>query len=331
MKRMNMKEFKTKLENKYGDHFEIISNEYINNKTPITVKCKKCNHIRNISPNKILTDSKCPKCSKKLKKNTKMFTDEVILLTNGEYDVIGDYINTSTKIKMIHLKCGHEWDVLPKNFLSKSVLSRCPKCSHRSTKYSDIEYHEKLKVLNPEFTVLSDYISTMDNVILQCNTCKTEFKRKAGYSLKTEIKCPECSGSDSVGVQKIKNFLKLNDVDYETEVWYDNLRSSRNRPLFIDFYIPKLDIYIEFDGRQHFHGFHDGDITMYRENDIIKNDFVLKNNKKLLRIRYSQKKNIESILESVLLQSSTTIESYNILLFDQGLIKEGNYFKYYNE
>jgi very-short-patch-repair endonuclease len=35
---------------------------------------------------------------------------------------------------MKHNKCGHEWEVLPKNFISKSVSSRCPVCSKTISK-----------------------------------------------------------------------------------------------------------------------------------------------------------------------------------------------------
>ena len=44
----------------------------------------------------------------------------------GKYSVIGEYVNTSTKIRVKHLICENEYDVRPNHILSGKG---CPFCS----------------------------------------------------------------------------------------------------------------------------------------------------------------------------------------------------------
>ena len=44
---------------------------------------------------------------------------------NGDYVVLGKYINDSTKIKMKHVKCENEYDATPSNILRGKGCPRC--------------------------------------------------------------------------------------------------------------------------------------------------------------------------------------------------------------
>jgi very-short-patch-repair endonuclease len=76
-----------------------------------------------------------------------------------------------------------------------------------------------------------------------------------------------------------------------------------------DFYIPSNNLLIEYDGKQHymigsrFGSFistkKDLDDIQYR--DKLKTEYAVKNNIKLLRIKYTEFKNIEEILTKELL------------------------------
>ena len=71
-----------------------------------------------------------------------------------------------------------------------------------------------------------------------------------------------------------------------------------------DFYIPNLNLCIEYDGKQHFEPInYFGGIDSFNKQiikDSIKNDFCHKNNIKLMRIPYYEFNNIEKILDNVL-------------------------------
>lgn len=114
-----------------GEHTVI--GEYVNNNTPITMRHNNdsCdNYVWDVSPGDFITsNNRCPKCSKKARKDTSVYSTEVHNLTNGEYEVIGEYVNADTPIKMKHNSndCfNHEWECIPYNFLNGT---RCPRCS----------------------------------------------------------------------------------------------------------------------------------------------------------------------------------------------------------
>ena len=83
--------------------------------------------------------------------------------------------------------------------------------------------------------------------------------------------------------------------------------------LKFDFYLPDYNKVIEYDGRQHFEPvkFWNGQdaeayhkLVMLRDN--IKNQYCKKNNIKMLRIPYTQFKNLEKILDDEIIESSET-------------------------
>lgn len=53
---------------------------------------------------------------------------KVAELGDGEYICIGEYVNTSTKVLMRHVACGHEYETTPLNFVQGR---RCPGCSKK--------------------------------------------------------------------------------------------------------------------------------------------------------------------------------------------------------
>lgn len=112
-------------------------------------------------------------------KNTKIFKKEVYDLVKDEYEVLGEYIDTNTYIRMKHNKCGHEWDIVPVDFLTKDI--RCPECANKiisnaskfieqylsenniyfikEKKFSDCKYKKQLPFdfYLPEYNLLLEY------------------------------------------------------------------------------------------------------------------------------------------------------------------------------
>jgi len=71
-------------------------------------------------------------------------------------------------------------------------------------------------------------------------------------------------------------------------------------PLPFDFHLPEYNIYIEYDGEQHFKRYKfekdDNNLNIRKLRDQIKTDYCKNNNIKLIRIKYTDFKKIESIL-----------------------------------
>ena len=92
--------------------------------------------------------------------------------------------------------------------------------------------------------------------------------------------------------------LRIGDY-FEREVKIDGLKYKRS--LYMDYYITEYDLYIEYDGKQHFiyqEGFHD--YNVFRDSQIrdrIKNNFFIDNKLNLLRLDKTNFSHIDEILK----------------------------------
>ena len=111
------------------------------------------------------------------------------------------------------------------------------------------------------------------------------------------IACPQCRKSS--GEELIKQFLILNKIEYVRQYRLPAFK-TRKLKLYYDFYLPKLNLLIEFDGVQHFIPIEKwGGLETLRnvqKRDEIKNKFAKTYNIPLLRISYKNKDNIEKLL-----------------------------------
>lgn len=114
--------------------------------------------------------------------------------------------------------------------------------------------------------------------------------------------CPECNNHSSKGEDKIRKYLKSTNIDFIEQYKFKNCKNVN--PLPFDFYVPSLNLTIEYDGEQHykpvdFFGGEEG--FLYRQqNDKIKTQYCKDNNIKLIRIPYTEFNNIENILNKEL-------------------------------
>lgn len=114
---------------------------------------------------------------------------------------------------------------------------------------------------------------------------------------------------ESLGEELIKDILIKENIIFEREKIFNNLKKLR-----FDFYIPSLNIIIEFDGLQHYKITNFTTSTLL-EHDKIKNEWCLKNNIKLFRIPYSELSNLKNYNFNDLINDKwkvTTINHYNI-------------------
>ena len=105
--------------------------------------------------------------------------------------------------------------------------------------------------------------------------------------------------SASHGVQKIKQILTDNNINFKTEYVFDNLLSPLHAPLRFDFAIfnnNQLIKLIEFDGPQHFKeydGYFKNKLEQIQLYDNLKNQYCKEHNIILLRIPYTDIEKID--------------------------------------
>ena len=110
--------------------------------------------------------------------------------------------------------------------------------------------------------------------------------------------CPLCN--ESKGEKKIENFLIKNNISFQAQKKFDNLKDKRK--LSYDFYIPSKNLLIEYQGEQHYSQqkfFQNRKRFLeQKHHDWLKRKYAKNNNLNLLTISYLEFENIETILEA---------------------------------
>lgn len=299
-RRKTAEEFKNQVYDKVKDEYEVLD-EYINSSTPIKMKHNKCGCIYPVRPNDFLKGSRCPECAKMLRvknqrKKIEDFKDEVYHRVGGEYEVLGDYINTDTPILMKHNECGCIYPVTPHNFLKGT---RCPECygnKKRTPEEFKQEVYDKVK---DEYSVLSEYNNSNTPIKMKHNKCGHIYPVRPDKFLRGN-RCPKCNSSK--GELAIIKFLNKYNINYKHNKPYGDC--SYKRPLKFDFLIfdkeNRLKLIVEYDGEMHFipvkaFGGEEA-FEKTKARDKVKNDFCKEKNISLLRIPYWEIDNIHKIL-----------------------------------
>lgn len=144
-RRKTTEEFKKEVYDLEKDNYAVLGN-YTTCGNKILMKHNECGYEYEVTPTRFISGNRCPKCSKRLKKTTESFKQEVKQLRNNEYTVLGEYITNKTKILMRHNKCGYEYEVTPNNFISKQQC--CPNCVKNSKVSKGVKQIERFLLEN---------------------------------------------------------------------------------------------------------------------------------------------------------------------------------------
>ncbi len=116
-----------------------------------------------------------------------------------------------------------------------------------------------------------------------------------------------CGCLQSKGEAKIQQLLDILNIKYERQKVFNECRGKTGRqPLFFDFYLPKYNMCLEYQGEQHYRpvDFFGGEdaFNNLQLNDSEKEKFCKENNITLIKIKYNQYNdlNIDYLKEVVL-------------------------------
>lgn len=219
-KRKTLDQFKEEVKEFGNDEYEVLSSEYLNNKTPLEMLHKTCGFKYLVKPNCFLDGNRCPKCAGKVRKDTDYFKQEVYDLVSDEYEIIGKYINSKTKITFKH-KCGNIFDMTPHSFLSGQ---RCPKCQHRSYRKTTEEFKNEIyQLVGNEYTVESEYVKNSIKVTMKHHLCGHTYTVCPSDFLQG-YRCPHCYGNIRKTQEEFKDIVK-NSIgeDYQVIGQYKNM------------------------------------------------------------------------------------------------------------
>lgn len=164
--------------------------------------------------------------------------------------------------------------------------------------------------------VNEEVISTNDSrVIIKCNKHNSlseinYYNFVNGFS----CGCTTCSGKSSIYERECRRVLKedfpniqvIEQYKIPHLLEYDFGTTFSNTNIYIDFYIPDKNLFIEYNGEQHYHQntkFHETEEEFIdqRNRDMYIKNYCSANNIKLLVISYKDQRRIEEIIRTYLL------------------------------
>jgi len=284
----NTDKFIDKSKKIHGDRYYYTLVDYKNVREKVKIICKEHGIFEQI-PNDHLQGKGCQMCAGNIKLTTDEFIERSNKIHNSKYDYsLVDYKNNNIKVKIICSKHGI-FEQQPSHHLNGEG---CQKCAYEqvSLKLSSNteEFIEKSKKIhgNKYDYSLVDYKGNNIKIDIICK--KHGIFEQMPLSHLRGNGCSNCKNSK--GENEIYNYLKNKKIVFETQKFFDGCRNVN--PLFFDFYLPKYNICIEYDGIQHFKPVEKfGGIKYLKENKIrdkIKNNYCKNNNINLIRIKYDE-------------------------------------------
>lgn len=264
--------------------------EYVNTNTYITVQCPHNHEPYEVKFHKWKCNRRCPKC-----RRVKPLTQEEARLRFAEYGLKmkEKYINVKTPIR-VECEYGHV-------FLRRiGAKDGCPHC-YGNARLTQEQIKARIeKYAGYEVKDCSNY-SRRSKITIQC---------PKGHLFNMRIDsfqgcCPFCS--ESKGEAIIRTWLESNQVEYTTQhIFKDCFYKGVLR---FDFYLPRHNTCIEFDGEQHFKPTDftskktqeevNKQFNIIQKRDKIKNTYCKDNNITLVRIPYYEINNIDNILKEL--------------------------------
>jgi very-short-patch-repair endonuclease len=302
----NFAKFLEKTKEIHNDYYTY-GNNYSNARTNMTIMCPIHGEFQQ-RPDNHLQGKGCKLCGiDKLKilftKSKEQFVNESNIIHNNKYDYSeSEYINDSTKLTIICSIHG-QFRQSPNDHLHGSGCLKCKGkkfSASMNRKYSKIFIEKARQIHGDKYVYLKEnYVAMRKNMKINCKK-HGEFEQLP-YNHLMGKGCKFCNNSH--GETKIENFLIKNNFIFEREKTFENCRNKEKLPF--DFYLEKYNLIIEFDGEQHFRpmGYFGGNSKLLytQQNDIIKNEYCLNNNIRLIRIPFTEVDNVEIILKNELI------------------------------
>ena len=312
MSKMTTEEFVIRANAVHDNRYDYSETEFINWKSRIKVICYKHGEFTPFVHNH-LKGSGCQKCQREIPqvkpKEESTFIKEAIAKHGDKYDYSkARYINKRTRLIIICKEHG-EFLQFPSNHLKGAGCNKCKGKLISKAKTLNINQFIDKAVLKHGYLYdysKIDYIDYITKIEIFCKTHGV-FLQSPYHHLRG-CGCPVCNISK--GELKIRNWLEENNIQYEKEKTFKDLyhMNTKNKLRF-DFYINSKNLCIEYDGEQHFrptpfrgtkksNAIDNFKNTVYR--DGLKDQYCKDNNINLLRIPYTEIKNIDSILKEYL-------------------------------
>jgi len=282
----------------HGDKYNYDNVEYINSKKKVKIICSS----HGVFFQSLVSHSRgfgCEMCGHKFRSDNhhnkltlKVFIERCVDVWGDLYDFskIKKYINNTAKVNVICTKHG-EFISTPRQLMEGSGCYECglEKISD-SQRIEYPEFIEKLKdIWEDKYDVKPEHYESFQSFKVYCKTHDHYWTSNGSNFLKGHG-CRHCGYSVSKGENKIFKLLKKNKINFIEQYSFNGMRDKRK--LRCDFFLPKLNLIIEYNGKQHYDSvdFFGGSkgLKSTQKRDKIKYDFCKKNKINFEIIRYDE-------------------------------------------
>lgn len=266
--------FISELQDIYGDLYDYSSVIYKNRKTKVTLFCKKHSLSFQRTPANLLKGYGCPCCNKELgrtykntveadyipeRRNLRWDTDRFIkeseyIFGKGTFDYSKcHYVNSKTPVTLIHVSTGKEFSVRPTEHLRHHAYRDTDsKYYEGTTDEQKIYYYADCvrRELTSKVYIPMQHVESYKRFKCIC-PIHGEFFTDL-INIHKGVGCPDCTPKgESLGERAVRRYLQQKGIEYIQEY---TIRDKRYFDTFarIDFYVPGKNMFIEFQGEQHY-------------------------------------------------------------------------------
>ena len=267
----------------HGNKYDYSLSIYVTSKIKVKIICLE-HGVFEQTPDQHLQGYGCNKCNGGIKLTKTEIIKNFKNSHNNKYNYsLVNYKNSHTKVKIICTEHG----VFEQTPNSHKRGNGCPKCAGKQKTISEI-INDFSKIHGNRYDYsLVKYKKSNEKVNIICTEHGT-FKQTVSKHLNNQG-CPICR--ESKGEKEIRKLLESKNINYISQKTFQGCKYKKHLPF--DFYLPKYNMCIEFDGEQHFipkkHFGGLNGLQKIQKRDNIKNIFCDKNNIKLLRIKFDDK------------------------------------------
>ena len=220
---------------------------------------------------------------------TQEFIEKAKKVHGDRYDYSKvEYKGASEKVCIICKEHGEFWQT-PNDHLDKHG---CPKC--KAIKIGNLKRNnlDDLKTkISKNVSILSDeYINNKTKILCKCKKCGYEWKIRPDLLIRG-TECPKCN--QSKGEKIIDDCLSQLSIKFKSQFEIPiNVKINKSGIAKIDFYLPDHNLFIEYNGKQHYVPleYFGGQLRFekQKERDEYVRNYCKENNINLLEIRYDE-------------------------------------------
>ena len=295
---------------------------YTNTRTKVRMRHNNeaCgNHEYEVAPTYFTQGVRCPKCANARKGKTRepvsleQFYERLhAIYPEGEYVIVGEYVNISTKAEIRH-SCGHIFTTQPSKMINATHRTTCKACHHASQVWTHERFEAEMRGAGDgadEYIALTKYTGYNDPILLLHVPTGAEWETTPNTFLAGGARYhPKRSPRNSSYHRAARQALLDLGYQFEEEKSFPDLKSPfSGRPLWYDFWLPEQRLLLEVDGELHWTPYKEkggagGEAYLERRRalDECKNEWASKREDlRLIRIRPTKKSSMKLLIEVAL-------------------------------